>query len=94
LLLHVLDPNREVDARYLAYSVQLADGRVLLGVIASESGATIELKTSTGESVVLNRAEVEEIRSTSKSLMPENLADELSPQVLADLSAYLQSLRN
>jgi putative membrane-bound dehydrogenase-like protein len=94
LLLHVLDPNREVDARYLAYSVQLADGRVLLGVIASENGATIELKTSTGESVVLNRAEVEEIRSTSKSLMPENLADELSPQVLADLSAYLQSLRN
>jgi putative heme-binding domain-containing protein len=94
LLLHVLDPNREVDSRYLAYSVQMVDGRVLLGVIASESGATIDLKTSTGESVTLNRSEVEEIRSTSKSLMPENLADELTPQNLADLSAYLQSLRN
>ncbi|MFM7118401.1 MAG: PVC-type heme-binding CxxCH protein, partial [Planctomycetota bacterium] len=94
LLLHVLDPNREVDSRYLAYSVQMADGRVLLGVIAGESGTTIDLKTSTGESVLLNRAEVEEIRSTSKSLMPENLADELTPQNIADLSAYLQSLRN
>lgn len=94
LLLHVLDPNREVDSRYLAYSVQMADGRVLLGVIAGESGTTIDLKTSTGESVLLNRSEVEEIRSTSKSLMPENLADELTPQNLADLSAYLQSLRN
>lgn len=94
LLLHLLDPNREVDSRYLAYSVQMTDGRVLLGVIAGESGTTIDLKTSTGESVLLNRAEVEEIRSTSKSLMPENLADELTPQNLADLSAYLQSLRN
>lgn len=94
LLLHVLDPNREVDSRYLAYSVLMKDGRLMLGLIAGELGETIELKTSSGENVRLNRGEVEEIRVTSESLMPENLVDELTPQNLADLSAYLQSLRN
>lgn len=93
LLLQVLDPNREVDPRYLSYSVELRDGRLLLGVLAGENAAAIILKTAAGESVTLNRDEVEAIRSTSKSLMPENLVNELTPQQFADLSAWLQGLR-
>lgn len=93
LLLQVLDPNREVDPRYLSYSVELRDGRLLLGVLAGENAAAIILKTAAGESVTLNRDEVEAIRSTSKSLMPENLVNELTPQQFADLNAWLQGLR-
>ena len=37
LLTAILDPNREVDPRYLNYTVTLADGRVTSGVIAGES---------------------------------------------------------
>jgi putative membrane-bound dehydrogenase-like protein len=93
LLSQVLEPNREVDPRYLAYSVELRDGRLLLGVLAGENANAVILRTATGESVTLNREEIEAIRSTSKSLMPENLENELSPQQAADLFAWVQSLR-
>ncbi len=93
LLAQVLDPNREVDPRYLAYSIELVDGRLLLGVLAEENATSINLRTAAGEYLLLNRSEIEAIRSTSKSLMPDNLADELTPQKLADLSAWLETLR-
>lgn len=93
LLLQVFEPNREVDPRYLAYSIELIDGRLLLGVLAGENASAVVIRLATGESVALNRSEIAAIRSTSKSLMPENLMTELNPQQMADLSAWLQSLR-
>lgn len=94
LLTHVLDPNREVDPRYLSYTVQLRDGRQLLGAIASEAANSLTLRLADGNRIELNREEIDEIRSTTLSLMPENIADDFSPQMLADLTAYFASLRN
>ena len=33
ILIHVLDPNREVSPHFLDYSVRLSDGRVLTGLL-------------------------------------------------------------
>jgi mono/diheme cytochrome c family protein len=40
---------------------------------------------------LLNRVDVEELRESTVSLMPEKLLDELSDQQIRDLLAYLQS---
>src|SRR5262249_6838860 len=37
LLIAILDPNRAVEARYLAYRAELRDGRVLTGLLAAET---------------------------------------------------------
>jgi putative heme-binding domain-containing protein len=93
LLQNILDPNREVDARYLAYVLLLQDGRSVSGVISSESASSVTLRTADGQTLTLARDEIDSIRSTTMSLMPENLENDLPPQSMADLLAYLLSQR-
>lgn len=90
LLAAVLDPNREVDPRYVSYNVVTADERVLNGVVASESPTSITLRRADGKEDVILRANIATLRSTGLSLMPVGLEKELKPQDVADLFAYLR----
>ncbi len=91
LMTAILDPNREVDARYASYSAALKDGRVLSGLIASETASAITLKRQEGQSDVILRADLEELKTGGRSLMPEGLENDLMPPDLADLIAYVGS---
>ncbi len=93
LLVHILDPNREVAPNYLNYSVATEDGRVLTGMIAGESSTALVLKRAEGASDVVPREQIESIASTGLSLMPEGVEKGLSHQDLADLIAFLRSIQ-
>ena len=93
ILLNLLDPNREVDPRYLAFNVLMIDGRTISGIIASETATAITLQNTEGKSQTISRDEIEEMRSTTVSLMPENLENDVPPQAMADLIEYLLSQR-
>ena len=90
LITAVFDPNQAVDPRYQAYSVILQDGRNLAGLIASESDNSLTIAAPEGVETVLLRSEIEALRSTGKSLMPENLEQAVTP---ADLRLLWQWLR-
>jgi putative membrane-bound dehydrogenase-like protein len=92
LLIHILDPNREVAPIYLNYNVATKDGRVVTGLIAEESANAVTLKRAEGVTEVVPRNRIEEIASTSLSLMPEGLEKGLEPRDFADLIAFLRSL--
>jgi putative membrane-bound dehydrogenase-like protein len=92
LLVHILDPNREVAPNYLNYTVALKDGRTLSGLIAEESAGALTLKRAEGATDVVLRGQIEEIASTGLSLMPEALDQGVDPQGLSDLIAYIRSL--
>jgi putative membrane-bound dehydrogenase-like protein len=85
----ILDPNREVDARYASYTAALKDGRVVTGLVASETGNAISLKRQEGQTDVILRADLDELTTSGQSLMPEGLENDLKPTDLADLLAYL-----
>jgi putative heme-binding domain-containing protein len=89
LMTAVLDPNREVDARYASYTAALKDGRVVTGLIASETASAITLKRQEGQADVILRADLEELTTGGKSLMPEGLENDLKPADLADLMAFV-----
>ncbi len=93
ILVNVLDPNRDVDARYLSYTFLLDDGRLLVGMIASESASSISIQDVEGKLTVISRAEIEDMQSTSLSLMPENFDRDIDYQAMADLIAFLISQR-
>lgn len=88
-LVNVLDPNREVNPQYLNYLATLTNGRTLNGMIADESAASITLKRGENASDTIPRNELEELRSTRQSIMPEGMEKQLDPQALADLIRYL-----
>jgi putative heme-binding domain-containing protein len=93
LLIHILDPNREVAPNYLNYVVVTMDGRSLSGLIAEETAGAVTLKRAEAATDVVTRKQIEEIASTGLSLMPEGLEQGLDPQAFADLIAYIRSIQ-
>jgi len=91
LLIAVLDPNRSVEPKYVTYVAVTTGGRIYNGILADESANGVVLIGATGERVELLRSQIEELSSTSKSLMPEGLEKDLPPQSLADIIAYVQA---
>ncbi len=89
LLVNILDPNREVAPRYLNYTVETKSGESFSGVIASESPSGITLRGANGTETLVSRPQIDRIRASGQSLMPEGLETGLTPQDMADLIEYL-----
>lgn len=92
MLLHVLDPNREVTPNYVNYNVATTDGRTSSGIMAAESSTALMLKRAQGVIDVVPRAQIEAVASNGLSLMPEGLGKGQTPQDLADSIAFLRSI--
>jgi putative membrane-bound dehydrogenase-like protein len=89
LLGEILDPNRNLDSRYVEYHATLKDGRLITGILAAETATGITLRGPEGKDETILRTDLERLLGTAKSLMPEGLEKDLSPQAVADLLAYL-----
>jgi putative membrane-bound dehydrogenase-like protein len=89
ILLHVLDPNREVSPNFVEYVLTLKDGRVTRGIILSETENGLNLGRAQGERETVLRTQIDEIASTGISLMPEGLEKNIRPQEMADLLAFV-----
>lgn len=89
LLVHVLDPSRSVEGNFRLYVVALDDGRVLNGLLASESRTAVELIDAEGKRHPLDRGEIEELVAVPKSLMPEGFERQVTAAQLRDLLEFL-----
>lgn len=89
VLLHILDPNREVAPNYVAQVVVTREGQVLTGLITEDTTNQITLKLPTGTESVLPRAAIEEVSSTGQSLMPVGFEQRISEQDMASLLEFL-----
>jgi putative membrane-bound dehydrogenase-like protein len=92
LLIAVLDPNRAVEARYVGYTATTKGGVVFTGVLASETGNSITLAGQDGQKKTILRSDLEELTSSGKSAMPEGLEQQIKPQEMADVFAYVRSV--
>lgn len=89
LLSNVLDPSLVIGASYQARIVVTSDGRVLTGLVAEDSPQRVILKVPGGKQETIARADVEELRVSELSLMPEGLEKQLTAAELLDLFAFL-----
>ncbi|MSU48684.1 MAG: c-type cytochrome [Opitutus sp.] len=89
IMLHILDPNREVAPDYLIYVIDLKDGSSLSGMIAEETAGSIRLKRLGAPEENILRQNIAGIASTARSLMPEGLEGAVSLQDMADLLSLL-----
>ncbi|MFT7642251.1 MAG: putative heme-binding domain-containing protein, partial [Pirellulaceae bacterium] len=93
ILVNVLDPNREVDPAYVNYTVITTRGRTYSGIIADESATSVTLKRAENTTDTLLRINIDELKSSRQSIMPEGLEKQINKQQMADLIAYLMSLK-
>jgi putative heme-binding domain-containing protein len=89
LLTDVLDPNREVDPRYVNYQVTTTNGRVLTGLLAAETPASVTLRRAENAEDTVLRSQIESLQATGQSLMPDELEKQVSKQDLADIIEFL-----
>jgi putative heme-binding domain-containing protein len=92
LLENIVDPSAVVPADFRMSVVTLKDGRVLTGVVGGQAGRTLAVQTQT-EQLTVERSEVESVRPTPQSLMPDGLLGDLRDEQVRDLIAYLMSPR-
>lgn len=86
---NIVDPNAMIRDEYQTTLVETSDGRSLSGIIAAQDQATLTLRLSDGQTVRLAREEIDELRASPVSLMPEDLLKNLTEQQIRDLFAYL-----
>ena len=91
LLIAILDPNRAVEARYVNYTAITKAGVTHSGLLQSETSTSITLVGIDGKKQAILRADLDELFSSGKSVMPEGLEKEISLEAMADLIAFLRS---
>jgi putative membrane-bound dehydrogenase-like protein len=89
LLSNVLDPSLVIGPAYQATMVATSDGRVLTGLVVEDNPQRVILKIQGGKQETISREEVDEIKVSQLSLMPEDIEKQLTPQELADLFSFL-----
>jgi putative heme-binding domain-containing protein len=92
LLVNVLDPNREVNPQYLNYVLITRDGRSMTGMISAETANSVTLRRAEDITDTVSRNDIEELRSSNLSIMPEGLEKQIDPAAMADLLAYLSGV--
>jgi putative heme-binding domain-containing protein len=90
LVSNVFDPSLVIGEAFQAKNVLTADGRVLSGLIVAQDAQRLTLKVQGGKTIELDREEdIDDIKDSSKSLMPDGLEQQMSEQEMLDLFAYL-----
>ena len=89
----VLKPSNKIAQGFETYTFQMADGTAVTGFIARESGTEVEVRDSAGAVRILKKDDIDERRPGKVSVMPDQLVDHLTPQELAAILAYLESLK-
>jgi putative membrane-bound dehydrogenase-like protein len=89
LLIEIMDPSRSVEGNFRQYVVTTKDGRVISGLLASESKTAVELVDAEAKRHMVLRDDIDELQATAKSLMPEGFEKQLSAADLVNLLEFL-----
>jgi putative heme-binding domain-containing protein len=92
VLENVLDPSAAVSRDYALTNVATTDGRTISGIIREQNDSSLVIQTA-NERIILPREDLEAIKPSSISMMPEGQLERLSPQEVRDLFAYLASTK-
>lgn len=89
LLSNVFDPSLVIGVVYQGRTVRTSDGRVITGLPVEDSPQRVVLKVQGGKLETIAREDIEAMKTSELSLMPEGLEKQLKPQEIADLFAYI-----
>ena len=91
LLASIIAPSRQVDPKYIAYTLVFNDGRAMVGIIGSESGESLQINVPGVGDQSINRDQLKSLTSLDQSLMPNGLEAGLTHQNIADLVEFLKT---
>jgi putative heme-binding domain-containing protein len=89
----IIEPERDISPLWQGMTFTLKNGTAHIGTVVYESPTTTLIQTGPDVTVRLSGAEIESVEPSRHSLMPSGLLAGLGDRELADLYAFLQTLR-
>ena len=93
LLESLLEPSKLIEPKYVTQLVETADGRILTGLLLSKDDNEVVLKDAQDKVSRIPTKQIEQLVPQRQSLMPDLLLRDMTAQQVADLLAYLASLK-
>jgi putative membrane-bound dehydrogenase-like protein len=90
LLENIVDPSAVIGKDYLLWLIRTKDGRAIDGIVKAENDQSITVATTT-EYLTLPKSEIDKMKVSNVSMMPEGLLGGLTEKEVRDLVAYLRS---
>jgi putative membrane-bound dehydrogenase-like protein len=93
LLEAIVYPSVSFVRSFESIAVAMSDGKVYNGLLRGETADELLLATGVNQESRVARSQIEEIRPSTVSIMPAGLDQQLTPQELADLVAFLKACK-
>ncbi len=93
LLEAIVFPSASFVRSFEPIAVATNDGKVISGLLRGETADELILATGVNQEARISRRAIEEMRPSTVSVMPAGLEQQLSPQELADLVAFLKACK-
>lgn len=89
LLKHILEPSLQMDEQFATWSVVTTGGEVISGLLVArhDRGVTLQLADKTKRQI--DQDDIDVIERGSRSVMPDGVMSDLTPQEAADLLSFL-----
>ena len=87
----ILNPSAEIAPRYTPWLIETDDGKSRSGVLITERGNNQTYADTNGEYFSFDFDKIVDRVALEKSIMPEQLLDNLTNEEILDLLAYLRS---
>ena len=93
LLEAIVFPSASFVRSFEPIAVATNDGKVVSGLLRGETADELVLATGVNQEARIPRRDIEEMRPSIVSVMPAGLDQQMSPQELADLVAFLKACK-
>ena len=96
ILESLIDPSRKIDPKFKTHLLVTVAGKTYTGILVERSDRYVVFNVfKEGKAVAMRLAsdDVEELIPQQKSIMPDGMLRDLTPQQAADLLAFLSSLK-
>ena len=90
----VLEPDASLAFGFERVVVETLDGRQVDGVLKNEDTFLVLVQSADGQVEVFRRAELRSVDKPSRSLMPDDYGNRLTPEQLGNLLAFLDRQRD
>lgn len=90
----ILKPNAKIAQGFESQWFKTGNGEQVEGFVTREGGDSLDVRNVVGQTVTLEKANIAERGKREQSMMPEGLLNTFSPEELASLLAYLESLKS
>jgi putative heme-binding domain-containing protein len=86
----IAEPSRDMDSKYEQHQIRTNDDETYAGLLSASGTDYIEITSAQNQVSRIARGSIETWTTSGKSFMPEGLLQELGPEALNDLIAFLR----